>query len=268
MPDGTPNDDASKTTRATRWLSTGALALASISFVTLVATSRACAQGAAPDQPTSPPADADSAAPSKTCLASLRDRKVEFVEQPTKGVRTPIRLTAGFGPNLGPLRLVHRDRRAGGVLPVMDCELARALLEAAPVFQMIGVRDLQFSGMYQYRTRRGSTKLSEHAHGLAIDVHAFVKPDGTVYDVQRDFEQGVGEWPPHDNVACVGSPEGVAARRLRELACALRLSSAFKEIITADDNSDHDNHFHIEAFPDPLARAKAILMHREPTSDD
>src|SRR5450432_1037615 len=54
-----------------------------------------------------PPADADATAPSKTCLASLRERGVDFIEWPTKGVRTPVRLV---GSNLGPLRLVILDR--------------------------------------------------------------------------------------------------------------------------------------------------------------
>ena len=207
----------------------------------------------------------DANAPSKTCLANLRERGVDFVEWPTKGVRTPVRLV---GSNLGPLRLVLLDRRPGGVMPVMDCELGRALLDAAAVFQAAGIRDLYFSGIYEYRTRRRSKKLSEHAHGLAIDVHQFGTADGRVFDVERDFEQGVGEWPTPDQVACVGSPERSAGRLLRQLACTLSASSAFREIITADDNSDHDNHFHIEAFPDPLARAKAILSHREPATDD
>lgn len=208
---------------------------------------------------------ADATAPDKVCLAALRDRKVDFMEWPTKGVRTPIRLV---GSNLGPLRLVILDRKPGGVMPVMDCELGRALLDAAAVFQMVGIRDLYFSGMYEYRTRRRSKKLSEHAHGFAIDVHQFGTADGRVFDVERDFEQGVGEWESRDPVACVGSPEKPEGRVLRELACSLRASSAFREIITADDNSDHDNHFHIESFSDPLSRAKAILSHREPASDD
>jgi hypothetical protein len=225
---------------------------------------RACAVdgGVAPP----PPPEAEGEGPSKTCLASLKARGVEFIaEAPTKGVRTPVRLQ---GANLGPLRLVMRERRPGGVIPVMDCELGRALLDAAPLFQYAGIRDLIFSGMYQYRKRRGSSKLSEHAHGLAIDVHQFGTADGRIFDVEKDFESGVGDWASRDQVACVGSPERAEARKLRELACALRVSSAFKEIITGDDNSDHDNHFHIEAFSDPLARAKAILLHREPTIDD
>lgn len=210
------------------------------------------------------PAD-DGVSPSKTCLQNLHERGVDFAEVPTKGVRTSIRLA---GANLGPLRLVILDRRAGGLMPVMDCELGRALLDASAVFVNEGIRDLFFSGIYEYRPRRHSKKLSEHAHGLAIDVHQFGTADGRIFDVQRDFEQGVGDWDARDQVACVGSPEHPEGRVLRELACALRVSSAFREIITGDDNSDHDNHFHIESFPDPLSRAKAILSHREPTSDD
>jgi hypothetical protein len=220
----------------------------------------------AADAGAAPPAEGDASGPSKVCLASLKARGVEITDQPaTKGVRTPVRLA---GANLGPLRLVMRDRRPGGIMPVMDCELARALLDAAAVFQSAGIRDLIFSGMYQYRTRRGSAKLSEHAHGLAIDVHQFGMADGRVLDVEHDFETGVGDWSSRDQVACVGSPEKAEARTLRELACTLRYSSAFREIITADDNSDHDNHFHIEAFPDPLTRAKAILSHRDRVADD
>ena len=221
----------------------------------------------APAAPGVPPASTDDGlSPSKTCLQNLHERGVDFAEVPaTKGVRTGIRLA---GANLGPLRLVILDRRAGGVMPVMDCELGRALLDAAAVFVNEGIRDLFFSGIYEYRPRRHSKKLSEHAHGLAIDVHQFGTADGRIFDVQRDFEQGVGDWDARDQIACVGSPQQPEGRILRELACALRVSTAFREIITGDDNSDHDNHFHIESFPDPLSRAKAILSHREPTTDD
>jgi hypothetical protein len=237
---------------------------AAVCALALAAAPAALAGPPASDAPAATPPD-DTSAPNKQCLQSLRDRGVDFIEWPTKGVRTPIRLVAS---NLGPLRLVILDRKPGGVMPVMDCELGRALLDAAPVFTNAGIRDLFFSGTYEYRPRRHSKKLSEHAHGLAIDVHEFGTADGRIYNVERDFEQGVGEWSARDPVACVGSPERTEARVLRELACALRLSSAFREIITADDNADHDNHFHIESFPDPLARARAILARREPTSDD
>jgi hypothetical protein len=250
-----------------RWLALafGAPALAGLLFVIGGPGTAIANGGVAPNADAGASAGDEGSAPSQTCLASLRERGVEVVEAPTKGIRTPIRIPTGA---LGPLRLILRDRRVGGSLPIMDCELARALLDAAPTFEMVGVRDLFFSGIYEYRTRRRSTKLSEHAHGLAIDVHQFGTADGRVYDVEHDFEQGVGEWPSNDQVACVGAPERPEARVLRTLACALHAGSAFREIITADDNADHYNHFHIEAFPDALTRAKALLLHRAPTVDD
>jgi hypothetical protein len=216
---------------------------------------------------------ADAAGPDRTCLARLRDLEVDFLEWPTRGVTTPIRIVGA----LGPLRLIPRGGAGGartpaaarsGVQAVMDCALALALLDTARLFRGMGIRDLVYSGIYQYRTRRGSTKLSEHAHGLAIDVHAFGAAGGTLYDVERDFEKGVGVWAVTDQSACVGAATTSAGRFLRQLACGLRASSAFREIITADDNADHANHFHIEAFKDALSRARAILAHREPTIDD
>jgi hypothetical protein len=198
------------------------------------------------------------------CLEYLRGKKVAFAEAPaTRGIRTPMRL---LGP-LGPVRLVSRERRDSST-PLMDCELGRALLDMAPAFASLGIRELIYSGTYQYRTRRGSNKLSEHARGLAIDVHAFVMADGTVYVVQRDFESGVGTWAVTEASECVGSPVSEAGRVLRRLACSLRASSVFREVITADDNSDHGDHFHIEAYPDAFTRAKAVLGRGPPSIDD
>jgi hypothetical protein len=201
----------------------------------------------------------------RACLEALGAANVAFAEAPpTKGVRTPVRIR---GP-LGAITLKARDRRDDdGAL--MDCGLARALLEVAPVFEAAGIRTLIYSGAYQYRTRRGGTKLSEHAHGLAIDVHTFVARDGTLYDVRRDFEAGVGVWNTVTELPdCVGRPGTATGRLLRALACRLRAGSTLREVITADDNSDHADHFHLEAFPDAATRARALLSPRIPVIDD
>jgi hypothetical protein len=203
--------------------------------------------------------------PDSACVEGLRARKVSFSESgPVKGVRTPVRIAGA----LGPIRLTMRDRREGALPPLMDCELARALLQTGPLFQSLGIKELVYSGTYQYRTRRGSTRLSEHARGLAIDVHSLVMADGTVRDVDRDFEKGVGRWELGEQDDCVGSPRTEAGRLLRSAACRMRMSSVFREVITPDDNSDHDNHFHLEAFPDALTRARALLSPRRAVISD
>ena len=237
-------------------------------------------------EPGTPPVADEALGPNQVCLGDLRVKQVAFVEWPTKGVRTPVRIT---GP-LGAVRLRSHDPRATGLAtPLMDCELARALLDAAPAFRTLGIRELIFSGTYQYRTRHRSTKLSEHAHGLAIDVHAFAVDAGAVgeigvaagvgagagggaepvlVDVQHDFEAQVGVWAVTDPDSCVGHPRTGKGRLLRTLACRLRASSIFREVITPDDNADHYNHFHLEAFPDALTRTRAVLARKPTVIDD
>lgn len=211
----------------------------------------------------------ESTDPDRACLDALIADHVTFVEGPaTKGIRTPIRVRSPLGPLTLQSR-VHDKRGAAGDGTLMDCVLARALLEVAPIFDAAGIRTLVYSGTYQYRARRGGTKLSEHARGLAIDVHVFIARDGTVFDVRRDFERGVGVWNTvTEPEICVGEPDTPAGRLLRQLACRLRASSVLREVITADDNNDHDDHFHLEAFPDAATRMRAVLSPRISVSDD
>ncbi len=193
------------------------------------------------------------------CLRFLEESHVAFRFAPQAGlIRTPVE---PLGPVAG-VRLVPRVGRA----PVMDCELLRALVEAGPVFADAGITELQFSGAYDYRTRRGSAKLSAHAYGLAIDAHAFRGPAGTL-DVTHDFEAGAGTWvglvPREGEIdACIGQPTTDAGRRLRTLVCRLKHHSAFRVIVTPDDNADHRDHLHLEAFVDSKTRVARVLGSR------
>jgi hypothetical protein len=190
------------------------------------------------------------------CLRFLAERKVPFrAAAPVRGVRTPVEL----GGPLGGVRLVPRARRP----PLMDCELLRALAEAVPVLAEAGISELSYSGAYDFRSRRGSNQLSAHARGLAIDVHAFRGPAGWL-DVTRDFEAGAGTWrglvPQAGDIAgCIGAPRTEAGRRLRTLVCRLKHHSAFRVIVTPDDNDDHRDHVHFEAFPDAATRVARVL---------
>jgi hypothetical protein len=163
--------------------------------------------------PPTPAADAN-----RACLRSLTELAVPFVvARPVRGLRTPVEIV---GPIKG-IGLVPRAAR----LPLMDCELARTLAEVAPVFRQQGIIGLVFSGAYDYRTRRGSARLSAHAHGLAIDVHAISTRRGQLLDVEQDWS------------------------RLRALAGRLRQHPAIRYVITPDDNDDHHDHLHLEAYP-------------------
>ena len=182
----------------------------------------------------------------RACLRTLEKRKLLFVPlSSVRGVRTPVVIT-------GPIGGVNLLARAGRP-PVMDCSLARALGEVAPVFRKLHVTALAFSGAYEYRARRGTQKLSEHAHGLAIDVHAIETTTGR-FEVTSDYPRNSRRWESAEPGAgaldrCVGNPARNGARTLRSLACRLKLHPAFRVVLTPDDNADHHDHLHIETFP-------------------
>jgi hypothetical protein len=185
--------------------------------------------------------------PDRECLAFLKQQGVSFSETPpVKGIRTPLVLR---GPLQGVV-LVPRARREA----MMDCTLARALYEAAPVFRGAGAGGLEFSAAYDYRQRRDSDAMSAHAQGLAIDVHA-IRTASQRYVVATDFEKGVGQWTrlrpgPGALAACVGKPHTAPGQVLRTLVCRLKLNTSFRVLVTPDDNADHRDHFHLEVYPD------------------
>lgn len=211
------------------------------------------------DQSARPAADfvlPDRRDPDLVCLRYLAEMGIPFSDPgPTRGVRTPVELR-------GPVNGVRLAPRAGRP-PVMDCELLRALYEATPALERAGIDELSFSGAYNYRTRHRSTQLSAHAFGLAIDVHV-LRGRGGDLDVTRDFERGAGTWRGlvtrnGDIPACIGRPRTSKGRRLRRLVCELKHHSAFRVIITPDDDADHRDHFHIEAFPSAEARIARVM---------
>jgi hypothetical protein len=191
--------------------------------------------------PAPPPPMADSA--DRTCLQALNGWGVPYRSAGTlRGVKTPIEIT-------GPIRGVRLVARAGRA-PTMDCELARALAEAAPIFQRHGVSALSYSGAYVYRNVAGTSRLSGHAYGLAIDVHGLETNLGRL-EILRDFPRDRARWEvPRDNPrACTGEPPTAQGRLVRSLACELRAYPAFHMILSPDYNEDHRDHLHLEAYP-------------------
>jgi hypothetical protein len=179
----------------------------------------------------------------RSCLERIATYGVPFVSAPpTRGIETPVTIT---GP-IGGVRLIARAGRP----PLMDCELASALAEAAPLFHQLGISGLSFSGIYDYRNVRGTQHLSGHAFGLAIDVHTLETRLGIV-EVERDFPRDGDRWHTDraDVAGCIGAPARPEGELVRGLACQLRADPAFRLIMGPDDNYDHRNHLHLEAYP-------------------
>ena len=119
---------------------------------------------------------------------------------------------------------------------IMNCAMAEATARfAAEVIAPTARRDfgadlksISQASAYICRPRNGTTKLSEHAFGNALDIASFKLSDGQVVDV-------------------VLRPEEQAARflgALRKAACG-----PFRTVLGPGSDADHATHFHLDLAP-------------------
>jgi hypothetical protein len=159
------------------------------------------------------------------CLRELRQLGVRFKRAPRRRmIATPVMVPS---MTFGTVKLAPTYRKPPFV---MDCRLARAFATYADVLAGLGIRELRFSSIYDYRRvrmhHRVHRALSRHSLGLAIDVYEVVLETGDRLVVKNDY------W---------GSP----ALMVAELA--LRASGAFRAIISpAVDPVSHRDHLHLE----------------------
>ncbi|MGK3994125.1 extensin family protein [Sorangium sp. So ce1024] len=85
---------------------------------------------------------------------------------------------------------------------------------------------------------------SQHALGLAIDVAALVKADGTRLDVKTDWHGAIGA-PPCGPGSEPKEPSPHALV-LREIICAVHASGLFNVVLTPNANEAHADHFHFD----------------------
>jgi hypothetical protein len=162
----------------------------------------------------------------RRCMRELRALGVRF----ERARRRRLIATPVVVPDMkfGPISLVPTYRKPPFV---MDCRLALALATNADRLAALGIRELRFSSIYDYRRVRLRRKvhrvLSRHAYGLAIDVFKVVLENGTVLDVDENY------W---------SSPLLIAAE------LAMRRSGGFRAVLgPAIDPVSHSDHLHMEA---------------------
>lgn len=172
---------------------------------------------------------ASSAIPAgEACLSRLDQLGIRYRRlDERRGVDMPV---AVKGP-IGGIEYV-----AGAGLPLeADCRLVLALERVAPVLSAAGVDKLRYSGAYTYRNTR-SGRLSLHARGLAIDVHA-ARAGGKWLSVANDYQAGLQD-------GC--SPSSPSLNRL---SCELGRERLFSELLTPDFDADHRDHLHLAISP-------------------
>jgi hypothetical protein len=161
----------------------------------------------------------------RKCLEDLRAMGLRFEKSRKKRkIATPIVVPE---MKFGELVLKPTYRKPPFV---MDCRLARGLVQYAPVLTSLGISALHFSSIYDYRkvrSRRGGRgALSRHALGLAIDVFEIGLKNGTVAVVKDHY------WSN-------------SIVQLTEMW--LQASGGFRAILSPSiDPASHGDHLHLE----------------------
>lgn len=161
------------------------------------------------------------------CLQELEQAGARFhVIQPKPGMKTPVSVVGALGG------VTYRSDGAPSL--ICDCRLAVVLGRIGPELHRMGVTEVRHMGAYAYRTTRAG-RTSLHAFGLAIDVGG-VDVAGRRLSVADDYRTGFS--------SC-----STEAPALNHVACELRRTGFFEEVLTPDDDSDHKDHLHLAIVP-------------------
>jgi hypothetical protein len=191
------------------------------------------------------------------CYAQLQQQGVGFTIVPDpKGkpagmpnlvctVKDALRLS----PTVHGVQWVTGGNKASSML--MRCQMALAIADFSRYLHSQGVRKVMHYGTYNcraIRTDSGSTgSLSQHGLGLAIDIAAFWKADGSEYNLVKHWDHSTVWKNSRGQAGCwstrFNSPQ---AKFLYEVACEMWKRRWFTLVLTPNYNKVHDNHFHVD----------------------
>lgn len=177
-----------------------------------------------------------------SCWAEVTRRKLPVTRfrGAAVGVATPLRVT---GP-LGGVRFVTPGKKSP--YGILDCRLALALSDLAPLLQRYDVVEVHIDNMYRPKAHLpGKKKPSQHSFGLAVDLTRLKLADGSELVVERDFAGAIGE-PVCGQGVRARSELPREAAVLRDLICEVARSGLFHHILTPNHDAAHRNHFHLD----------------------
>ena len=214
----------------------------------LKASTRKHAHLERPDDATKWPAYRYGQLSRRECEAELVRRKISFVRERARGVRSPVRLT-------GPLRgIVFRTnlpdkKRATTPWEIADCALILAMHDFSKILVRHGIVEVRHYSMYRPPAKSWSLEkiATRHPGAVALDAARFIRKDGSYLDVAEHFDGKIGAKTCGD-----GAREGATreARALRQIICETADARLFNVILTPNYNRAHYNHFHLEVTRD------------------
>jgi hypothetical protein len=160
--------------------------------------------------------------PPDTAAGSSRSCTIEdavWLEQDVLGVR----LVYEFEPSID--------------TTLAACTLGVQLAETIDELRPHRVTAIEHMGTYACRTVSGTSTLSRHAFGDAIDISGFQFRDGSRYSLKDDWEHNTTVF------------ETDAGAWLYERGRSWHLTGLWSVVLTPNYNTAHDDHFHIDLTP-------------------
>ena len=158
----------------------------------------------------------------------------------TKGIADPVTVSS-------PIRGVKfRYVASSTTSPILgNCQLFVKLAAAADKMKAWGVSEFTHIGTYNYRTISGSSKLSQHALGMAIDIAGFRTTGGVYYSIANNshFVKNTA------SATCSQTRTTAGDKLFKGWACDTKAADIFNIMLTPNYNSAHRDHFHVDLTP-------------------
>jgi hypothetical protein len=116
----------------------------------------------------------------------------------------------------------------------MACELAVALHRLGDVLKEFQMKSVLHIGTFNCRKISGSSSLSQHSYGKAIDIWGFEDTSNTRYVLEEDWQHNTTSFSTDK------------ARVLYEIGQRMNSDRIFNIVLTPNYNAAHDNHFHVD----------------------
>jgi hypothetical protein len=173
-------------------------------------------------------------------------RRIDFDKQgEVSGVRFPIRLTGRLHGVWIHSVLPAKERRESPY-EILDGRLALALDDFCALLSAHGFVELIHYTMYRppalSQFKEGET-MHRHPAGMAIDVGALKREDGSLFSVARDWPSDIGK------KTCGDGGKDLLTRRGRELlsiTCEAQDQRLFHYALTPHHDDRHKDHLHLE----------------------
>jgi hypothetical protein len=117
---------------------------------------------------------------------------------------------------------------------VISCELARSITLMTEILLEYKITEVVHVGTTVCRIISGTTTISQHGMGQAIDLSGFIDESDTWFGIYDHWE--------HDT----DTPATEEGQTLYDIAHRLHDDWIFNVVLTPEYNSAHDNHFHVD----------------------